>query len=54
MAGDPRGVVVVAVPRFDEGEHPFRVVFRNIVEVIGDGFADVERGIGGMRLAINR
>ena len=43
---DPGGVGVVAVPRVEDGKGFVRVIFGDVVEVIRDGLAHIEAGIG--------
>ncbi len=49
VAHDPAGAGVGAVPAGDEVEHALRMVLGDVVEVVGDGFAHVERSVGAQR-----
>lgn len=45
MPRNPCGVGMCEIPAFQKIDHKVRVVFGDVVEVVGDGFADVEAGI---------
>lgn len=46
LFGDPFGVRMIAVPAAQDSQNDFRMIAADVIEMICDGLADVESGVG--------